>query len=63
MPGSNHLLQQIKQKKTERKNKDALRKMYSIRCNKKYSVLKDDLIFADEEGGLGASPSFDACTS
>jgi hypothetical protein len=27
-------------------------------------VLKGDLIFADEEGGaLGASPSFDACTS
>jgi hypothetical protein len=30
----------------------------------KYSVLKGDLIFADEEGGAsGASPSFDACTS
>jgi hypothetical protein len=31
---------------------------------KKYSVLKGDLIFAEEEGvALGASPSFDACTS
>jgi hypothetical protein len=30
----------------------------------KYSVLKGDLIFADEErGASGASPSFDACTS
>jgi hypothetical protein len=30
----------------------------------KYSILKGDLIFADEErGASGASPSFDACTS
>jgi hypothetical protein len=29
-----------------------------------YSVLKGDLIFANEEGGAsGASPRFDACTS
>jgi hypothetical protein len=35
-------LQQTKQKKTERKNKDAPRKMHS--------VFKGDLIFADEEG-------------
>jgi hypothetical protein len=30
----------------------------------KYSVLKGDLIFADEKGDASeASPSFDACTS
>jgi hypothetical protein len=34
MLGSNHLLQQTKQKKTESKNKDAPRKMHSIRSNK-----------------------------
>jgi hypothetical protein len=49
MLGSNHLLQQTKQKKTESKSKDAPRKMHRIRSNKN-SVLKDDLIFADEEG-------------
>jgi hypothetical protein len=48
--GSNHLLQQTKQKKTEIKNKDAPRKTHSIRSNTKYSVLKDDLVFVDEEG-------------
>jgi hypothetical protein len=34
MLGSNHLLQQKKQKKTESKNKDAPRKTHSIRSNK-----------------------------
>jgi hypothetical protein len=34
MLGSNHLLQQIKEKKTESENKDAPRKMHSIRSNK-----------------------------
>jgi hypothetical protein len=29
----------------------------------KYSVLKGDLIFADEEGVPRGIPSFDACTS
>jgi hypothetical protein len=50
MMRSNHLLQQTKQKKTKSESKDAPRKTHSIRSNKKYSVLKDDLIFADEEG-------------
>jgi hypothetical protein len=48
--GSNHLLQQTKQKKTESKNKDTLRKTHRIRSNKNIGVLKDDLIFVDEEG-------------
>jgi hypothetical protein len=48
--GSNHLLQQTKQKKTKNESKDAPRKTHRIQSNKKYSVLKDDLIFADEEG-------------
>jgi hypothetical protein len=43
-------LQKTKQNKTESKSKDAPRKTHSIRSNKKYSVLKDDLIFTDEEG-------------
>jgi hypothetical protein len=34
MLGSNHLLQQTKQKKTESKNKDAPRKMHRIQSNK-----------------------------
>jgi hypothetical protein len=34
MLGSNHLLQQTKQKKTESESKDALRKMHSIWSNK-----------------------------
>jgi hypothetical protein len=34
MLGSNHLLQQTKQKKTESENKDAPRKMHRIRSNK-----------------------------
>jgi hypothetical protein len=34
MLGSNHLLQQTKQNKTENKNKDALRKMHSIEAIK-----------------------------
>jgi hypothetical protein len=34
MLGSNHLLQQTKQKKTESKNKDAPRKTHSIQSNK-----------------------------
>jgi hypothetical protein len=49
MLGSNHLLQQTKQKKLKAKNKDAPRKTYRIQSNKN-SVLKDDLIFIDEEG-------------
>jgi hypothetical protein len=48
--GSNHLLQKTKQNKTESESKDAPRKMHSLRSNKKYCVLKGDLIFADEEG-------------
>jgi hypothetical protein len=43
-------LQQTIQNKSERKNKDAPRKMHGIRSKKKYSVLKGNLIFADEEG-------------
>jgi hypothetical protein len=35
MLGSNHLLQQTKQKKTESKNKDGQRKMHRIQSNKK----------------------------
>jgi hypothetical protein len=51
MLGSNHLLQQTKQKKTESKNKDAPRKTHRIQSNKnKVRVLKGDLIFVDEEG-------------
>jgi hypothetical protein len=34
MLGSNHLLQQTKQKKIESKNKDGPRKTHSIRSNK-----------------------------
>jgi hypothetical protein len=34
MLGSNHLLQQTKEKKTESKNKDAPRKTHSIQSNK-----------------------------
>jgi hypothetical protein len=34
MLGSNHLLQQTKQKKTKSKSKDAPRKMHKIRSNK-----------------------------
>jgi hypothetical protein len=34
MLGSNHLLQQTKENKAESKNKDAPRKMHSIRSNK-----------------------------
>jgi hypothetical protein len=34
MLGSNHLLQQTKQKKNESKNKDAPRKTHSIQSNK-----------------------------
>jgi hypothetical protein len=34
MLGSNHLLQQTKQKKTESENKDAPRKTHRIRSNK-----------------------------
>jgi hypothetical protein len=34
MLGSNHLLEQTKQKKTESENKDAPRKMHSIQSNK-----------------------------
>jgi hypothetical protein len=49
MLGYNHLLQQTKQKKTKSESKDTPRKMHRIRSNK-YSVLKDYLIFADEEG-------------
>jgi hypothetical protein len=44
MLGSNHLLNQTKQKKTKSENKDALRKMHRIRSN------KNMVIFVDEEG-------------
>jgi hypothetical protein len=42
-------LQQTKQKKIEIKSKDTPRKCIEYEAIK-YSVLKDDLIFADEEG-------------
>jgi hypothetical protein len=43
------VLQQTKQKKTESESKDAPRKTHRIRSNKNI-ILKDDLIFTDEEG-------------
>jgi hypothetical protein len=40
MLGSNHLLQQTKQNKTESENKDAPRKMHRVRSNKNIVFLK-----------------------
>ena len=64
MLGSNYILQQTKQNKTKNKNKDAPRITHIIRSNKKWSALRNDLIFWWWKWGcFGASPSFDACTS
>jgi hypothetical protein len=63
MLGSNHLLQQKKQKKTESKNKDAPRKTHSIRSNKNIVSWKMTWFLSMKKGCLGASPSFDSCTS
>ena len=53
-----------KQNKTENKNKDAPRITHIIRSNKKWSALRNDLIFWWWKWGcFGASPSSDACTS
>jgi hypothetical protein len=49
MLGSNHLLQQTKQKKMKVKVKTLQEKHIEYKAIK-YSVLKDDLIFVDEEG-------------
>jgi hypothetical protein len=64
MLGSNHLLQQTKQKKPERKNKYAPRKTHSIWNNKNIVFWKMTWYFYWWRRGFhGASPSFDTCTS
>jgi hypothetical protein len=63
MLGSNHLFQKTKQNKTESKNKDTLRKTHSIRSNKNIVSWKVTWYLSMKKGCLGASPSFDACTS
>jgi hypothetical protein len=63
MLGSNHLLQQTKQNKTKSGSKDALRKMHRIRSNKNIVSWKVTWYLSMKKGCLGASPSFDACTS
>ena len=64
MMGYNHLLLRTKQNKTEKKHKDAPRITHIVRSNKKWSALREDLLFWWWKWGcFGASPSFDACTS
>jgi hypothetical protein len=60
--GSNHLLQQTKQNKTESESKDAPRKMHSIWSNKNIVSWKVTWFLPMKKGCLGASPCFDACT-
>jgi hypothetical protein len=48
--GSNHLLQQKKLKKKLKTKDKTLQEKCIVHEAIKYSVLKDDLIFADEEG-------------
>jgi hypothetical protein len=62
MLGSNHLLQQIKQKKTESESKDVPRKTHSIQSNKNVVSWKMTWFLPMKKGCLGASPSFDTCT-
>ena len=50
MLGSNHMLQQTKQKKTKNKNKDAPRTTHSIWSNKNIASWKMTWYFVDEEG-------------
>jgi hypothetical protein len=53
----------IAAKKTKSKNKDAPRKMHRIWSNKNIVSWKVTWYLSMKKGCLGASPSFDACTS
>jgi hypothetical protein len=62
MMWSKHLLQQTKQRKTEKKATDAPRKTHSAWSNKNIVSWKVTWFLPMKKGCLGASPSFDACT-
>jgi hypothetical protein len=54
--GSNHLLQETKQKKTESKSKDALRKTHRIWSHKNIVSWKVTWFFPMKKGCLGGIP-------
>jgi hypothetical protein len=54
--GSNYLLKQTKQKKTESKRKDALRKTHRIWSNKNIVCWKVTLLLSMKKGCLGGIP-------